>query len=176
MINIRSARADDVQIIHEMLLDSAKDQGSPGSLVATPDNLLEDGFGANPRFSCVIAEVDGEPAGLALYFFNYSTWVSRVGLYLEDLYVSPAYRRRGVARALMTHLARIAVEQGCERFLWMVHAANERAIAFYEGFGATAVRDWVVMVLWEDAIREAARGGRARKRKGTPKAGVPDDS
>lgn len=157
MITIRAARPEDVHLMYEMLRNSAADQRSPDELVANPENLLEDGFGANPRFACLIAEVDGSPAGLALYFFNYSTWVSRSGLYLEDLYVLPAYRRQGVARALMQRLASIAVGRGCRRFLWVVHAANGRAISFYEALGATELRDWILMALKHTALHKAAQ-------------------
>src|SRR5690349_4910148 len=127
---IRDATVDDVPAIYEMLAASAADQGFPGELVVTSDDLLEDGFGPTPRFQCLIAEVEGRPAGLALYYFNYSTWVSRNGLYLEDLYVAPEWRGHGVARELMVRLTKIGREAGCRRFLWVVHAVNERAICF----------------------------------------------
>jgi GNAT superfamily N-acetyltransferase len=157
MITIRNASPADVPVIYDMLRRSAEDQGFPDDLVATPENLMEDGFGPDPRFLLLVAEVDGEPAGLALYFFNYSTWVSRVGLYLEDLYVVPEHRRAGVARALMSRLASIAVNHGCRRFLWAVHSANERAIAFYEDIGARPLRDWILMALKHGALEAAGR-------------------
>ena len=145
MTTIRPAQPADVPLLYEMLRASAADQGSPESLVVTEADLLEDGFGPAQRFRCMVAEVDGTPAGLALYFFNYSTWVSRIGLYLEDLYVAPGFRRSGVARALLDHLAGIAKEAGCRRMQWLVHRDNESAKRLYDAFGAHALPDWILM-------------------------------
>jgi GNAT superfamily N-acetyltransferase len=148
-MNVRSAEPSDVSAVLEMLRLSAEEQGFPESLVADEQNLLEDGFGSQPRFSCMLAEIDGAIAGMALYFFIYSTWISRKNLYLEDLFVRPEYRGRGVGRTLMSHLITLAQNEGCRRMVWMVHDANERAIRFYESLGAVALRDWIVMVVKE---------------------------
>lgn len=145
MISIRVGKPADVRVIYTMLCDSARDQGFPGEIAVSVEDLLEDGFGPEPRFYTLIAEVDGAPAGLALYFFNYSTWGSRMGLYLEDLYVTPGHRRAGVGRALLARLAEIAKGEGCGRFQWMAHRPNKRAIRLYESFGAVALDDWVLM-------------------------------
>jgi GNAT superfamily N-acetyltransferase len=145
VINIRPSRPADVPLLFAMLRASAADQGAPESLAVTEADLLEDGFGPTPRFQCLIAEMDQSPAGMALYFFNYSTWVSRNGLYLEDLYVDPKYRRAGVARALLDRLAVIAKEAGCRRMQWLVHRQNEPAIRLYESFGAQAQPHWILM-------------------------------
>jgi GNAT superfamily N-acetyltransferase len=147
MVSVRAAMPADVPRIYEMLCASAHDQGFPDEMAVTEQDLLEDGFGPAPRFFALIAEVSGAAAGLALYFFNYSTWGSRLGLYLEDLYVSREHRRAGVARALLARLAEIAKAEGCGRFQWMVHRGNERAIRFYESFGAVAAPDWIMMNL-----------------------------
>ena len=128
-----------------MLRDSAAAQGSPDALIVTESNLLEDGFSPDPRFHCVIAEADGRAAGMALYFFTYSTWVSRSGLYLEDLYVVPEFRRAGVATALLQHLEAIAREKGCGRMQWVVHRANTSAIRLYQSFGAVTLDEWLLM-------------------------------
>lgn len=93
---------------------------------------------------------------MALWFFMYSTWVSRLGVYLEDLYVRPAYRGRGVGTALLTHLAKVAEENGCRRMQWLVHAQNEPAIRLYEKFGARHLSDWRLMSVKNDALRRAA--------------------
>jgi GNAT superfamily N-acetyltransferase len=143
---VRTAVVEDVPEILEMLRASAADQGFPDEVVVTEQDLREDGFGAAPpRFSVLIAEVDGRTAGMALHFFNYSTWGSRDGLYLEDLYVRPEFRRVGVARELMIALARIGHERGCGRFQWVVHSKNAAAVRFYESLGARMLEDWRLM-------------------------------
>jgi GNAT superfamily N-acetyltransferase len=145
VITLRPAQAGDAPLLFQMLRESAVAQGSPDALAVTEADLLEDGFGPHPRFQCVIAEVDQTPAGMALYFFNYSTWVSRQGLYLEDLYVTPKFRRGGVARALLDHLAVIARNEGCRRMQWLVHRNNHAAIRLYQSFGARLQNDWILM-------------------------------
>ncbi len=142
---IRAARADDVPAMFEMLEASAAEQGHAQDLCVDLERLREDGFGASPRFQALLAECDGRPAGLALYFFTYSTWPSRHGLYLEDLYARPECRRLGVARALMERLRAIAAEQGCGRLEWVVQRDNAAAIRFYESLGATALSSWQLM-------------------------------
>lgn len=144
-IVIRAARADDVPAMFEMLVASAAEQGHAQDLCVDVESLREDGFGASPRFQALLAECDGRTAGLALYFFTYSTWTSRNGLYLEDLYARPECRRLGVARALMERLRAIAVAQGCGRFEWVVQRDNAAAIRFYESLGAMALSSWRLM-------------------------------
>ncbi len=122
------------------------DQGSEDKLCANPANLLEDGFGPNPRFWCLLAEEDGLAAGIALYYVTYSTWTSPHGIYLEDLYVAPAFRRRGVARALMDRLVAMARDSGWRRINWLVLRDNEPAIRFYESIGAKTSNDDVLMM------------------------------
>ena len=147
MIAIRSALASDVPVLFQMLRASAADQGFPDALAVTESDLLQDGFGPQPTFRAVIASLDGAPAGTALYFFNYSTWVSRNGLYLEDLYVDPNFRRRGIGRALLDHLWTLAREQGCLRMQWVVHRDNHRAIRLYRSFGARSMDDWLLLTI-----------------------------
>jgi GNAT superfamily N-acetyltransferase len=93
---------------------------------------------------------------MALYFFNYSTWVSRYGLYLEDLYVDHEHRKKGVAKALMAHLAQIAKAQGCGRFQWLVHCENERALRLYNALGAESIDEWTLLMVKGDAIGKLA--------------------
>src|SRR5437868_12207271 len=107
-MQIRNASVEDVPAIFAMLRASSEEQGGLDHLCVNEDNLRQDGFGPAPRFQVAIAEVDGKPAGLGLYFIVYSTWTSRNGLYLEDLFVWPQLRRRGVARVLMQNLAQVA--------------------------------------------------------------------
>jgi GNAT superfamily N-acetyltransferase len=134
-----------------MLRASAADQGFPESLAVSEADLLEDGFGSHPRFQCVIAEVDGTPAGMALYFFNYSTWVSRLGLYLEDLYVDPRFRRAGIGRAMLQHLWSLARKEGCRRMQWLVHRENQSALQMYRRGGAKSYDDWILMAMKDAA-------------------------
>lgn len=145
MLRIRPAEVNDVPLLYRFLYASAVDQGFPDSLAVTEADLLHDGFGREPRFHALIAEVDGLPAGLALYFFNYSTWGSRDGLYLEDLYVAPEFRGRGVGTALLERLEDQARARGCGRFQWVVHRGNAPARRLYESFGASSLDVWLSM-------------------------------
>jgi GNAT superfamily N-acetyltransferase len=139
---------EDVPEILDMLRASAADQGFPDEVVVTEEDLREGGFGAAPpRFYVLIAEVEGRVAGMALYFFTFSTWGSRDGLYVEDLYVRGEFRRFGLARQLMLELARIAQSRGCGRFQWTVHSKNTAAVRFYESVGARTLEDWRLMSL-----------------------------
>ena len=158
-ILIRHATAEDVRIILELLYKSAEAQGSPASLCVDAASLLRDGFGQQPRFHVLIAEAGGRAVGLALYFFTYSTWVSTNGLYLEDLYVEPEYRRHGIARALMVDLAKIARDKGCGRFQWSVLRANQDAIRFYESLGAKIMEQWALMQLYREGVERLASLG-----------------
>jgi GNAT superfamily N-acetyltransferase len=142
---------------YERLLDTVR---------ITPDDLQRDLFGARAFAEAVIARVGDEPVGFALWFHNYSTFEGRPGLYLEDLFVRPAFRGRGYGEALLRHLARVAVERGCARFEWSVLDWNEPAIAFYRKLGAVPLDDWTVQRVSGDALRALAgsdnpRGARA---------------
>jgi len=123
----------------------------------TAEELERELFGEHPVIEAVIALVGETPAAFALYFHNYSTFLARKGLYLEDIYVKPAYRRQGIGRALLIHLARIAVERGCGRFEWSVLDWNENAIRFYEGLGATVMPEWRIVRVTEDALEALAK-------------------
>jgi GNAT superfamily N-acetyltransferase len=111
----------------------------------------------------LIAEIDGAPAGFALFFHNFSTFLSRRGLYLEDLYVRPAYRRLGIGRALLARLAAVAVERGCGRMEWSVLDWNDSAQHFYESLGARPMSDWTSYRLTGDALRDLAVTWHARR-------------
>jgi GNAT superfamily N-acetyltransferase len=124
--------------------------------VATEAALHASLFGARPEAEVVIAELDGEAAGFALFFHNYSTFLARRGLYLEDLFVWPHLRGRGVGKALLVHLARLAVERGCGRFEWAVLDWNESAIGFYRSLGAEPMDDGTVMRVHGDALARLA--------------------
>jgi GNAT superfamily N-acetyltransferase len=145
VITIRTGEPADVPRLFDMLRASAADQGSPDALVVTEADLLADGFGPQPRFRTLIAEHEGETAGLALYFIIYSTWTSRYVLYLEDLYVAPKFRRRGVGRALLDELDRLAASENCHQVRWLVHRKNQSALDLYRSWGARAADDWLLM-------------------------------
>jgi len=140
MVRLRRAVAADVPEILALIRELADYERAPEEAVATAADLLRDGFGAgSPRFFVELAEWDGAVAGFALWFFNYSTWQGRPGLYLEDLFVRPAHRGRGLGKALLVHLARTALAEGCGRFQWQVLDWNAPAIAFYEALAPYAV-------------------------------------
>ena len=157
MFRIRDAAASDVPVILRLIRGLAEYERAPDAVTATEEDLLRDGFGEWKRFHVVLAEWDGAAVGFAFYFFNYSTWQGRSGLYLEDLFVVPEFRGWGIGKALLVHLARIAAEQGCGRYQWSVLDWNEPAIRFYESVGARVLREWLtVRVEGEDLARLAA--------------------
>ena len=145
MLTIRPARATDCALLLTFVHELAEYEKQPQEVVATEADFLRDGFGPRPRFEAVIAEGDGQPAGFALWFYNYSTWAGRHGLYLEDLFVRPAHRSRGIGKALLAHLARVAIEQGCARYQWQVLDWNTPSIRFYEALGARSLPEWITM-------------------------------
>src|SRR5690242_10544943 len=109
MLSIRPAVPQDARLILEFIHDLAEYERAPEQAVATEADILRDGFGPNPKFKCVIAEWDADPAGFAFYFYNYSTWQGRPGLYLEDLFVRPRFRGKGIGKALLIYLAQVAI-------------------------------------------------------------------
>ena len=156
MLLIRPAEAPDVPVILRLIRALAEYERAPDAVTATEADLLRDGFGDRQHFHVVLAEWDGAAVGFAFYFFNYSTWEGRPGLYLEDLFVEPAFRGWGIGKALLVHLARIAVEKGCGRYQWQVLDWNEPAIRFYESMGGQILREWsTVRVKGEDLERLA---------------------
>ncbi|WP_432720911.1 GNAT family N-acetyltransferase [Jeongeupia wiesaeckerbachi] len=141
---IRSARPDDVAEILTMIRELAEFEALAHLVSADEAKLAASLFGPHPACECIIGELAGETVAFALFFHNYSTFLARRGLYLEDLYVRPAARGRGHARAMMTHLAQLARERDCGRFEWSVLDWNANAIGFYESIGATVLPDWRV--------------------------------
>lgn len=158
MVRIRSATSADVPLILRLVCELAEFEREPQAVVATEDLLADALFGANPAAEAVIAEYEAEPVGFALFFQNFSTWTGRPGMYLEDLYVTPAARGFGVGTALLRHLARIAVERGYGRFEWAVLDWNEPAIAFYRSVGAVGMDEWRIQRVSGDALMQLAEG------------------
>jgi GNAT superfamily N-acetyltransferase len=153
MIRIRLARPDDAPLLLALIRGLAEYEKLSDQVTATAEDLRDTLFGARPAAEALIAELDGAPAGFALFFSNYSTFLAKPGIYLEDLFVKPEMRRRGVGRALFTHVARLAVERNCGRFEWSVLDWNEPAIAFYGSLGAVPLSDWTVFRLTGEALR-----------------------
>jgi GNAT superfamily N-acetyltransferase len=156
MLNIRRATTCDVPLILDLIHELAEYERAPEEAIATEKDLRRDGFSGEPRFFVEIAEWDGCPAGFALWFFNYSTWQGRPGLYLEDLFVRPQFRRKGIGKALLTYLAKVAVEQGCGRFQWQVLDWNTPAIGFYKSLGGNVMEGWLTLRVAGQALRELA--------------------
>ena len=156
MIEVRYATAADVPVILRFIRELAEYEREPDAVLTTEADLLRDGFGPMPRFRCLLADWQGEPAGFALFFTSYSTWRGHHGIRLEDLYVTPAARGVGMGRALLRRLARVAVEEGCPRLEWDVLGWNAPAIGFYERLGAQKLDEWHIMRVADDALKALA--------------------
>ena len=155
-ITLRSATRTDVPQILSFIRELAEYEKLAHEAVATEAGMSEQLFGTRPAAEVVMAEVDGQPAGFALFFQNFSTFLGQPGLYLEDLFVRPQYRGLGLGRRLMVHLARLAVERGYGRFEWSVLDWNEPAIRFYRSLGAQGQDEWTVQRVSGDALRALA--------------------
>jgi GNAT superfamily N-acetyltransferase len=160
---LRPARAGDETAIIGLVRELAVFEKLEHLMQATPQALAEHLFGAQPIVEAVVAETGGSVVAFALFFTNYSTFLGKPGLWLEDLYVRPEYRGGGLGKQLITHVAQLAVQRGCGRFEWAVLDWNENAIGFYEGLGATVMPDWRICRLTGDALQRAgaAHGQRA---------------
>ena len=158
-VTIREAVPGDVATILRFIRELAEFEREADKVVATEELLHEAMFGERPVAETVIAERDGVPLGMALFFHNFSTWTGWKGLYLEDLYVTPEARGSGVGGALLKHLAGVALDRGCTRFEWSVLDWNERAIEFYRSVGAMAMDEWTVNRVSGDALTKLAGRG-----------------
>ena len=154
---IRPATRADIPQILAFVRALAEYEREPNAVFATEADLERDGFGTNPIFFSLIAEHDGRPAGFALYFFNYSTWAGRPGIYLEDLFVDPALRGLGIGKALLARVAAIAVERGCQRFEWAVLDWNTPSIEFYRAMGGRFLDEWRLVRMSGEALERLAR-------------------
>lgn len=157
-ITIRSATAHDVPLIRELIEGLADYERLRHECIATDELLQATLFGARPYAEVLIAESDGDAAGFALFFHNYSTFLARPGIYLEDLFVRPSHRGRGVGKQLLQHLASLVVERQCGRLEWSVLNWNTDAIGFYEKLGARPQDEWTVYRVTGDALTRLATG------------------
>ena len=156
MIDIRKAEVKDVPHILELIQGLAEYERLRDSCIATEEKLTNTLFSANPAAEVIIARLDGEPMGFALFFHNYSTFLAQRGIYLEDLFVKPEARGKGVGFALLSALARVAVERDCGRLEWAVLDWNELAINFYKRIGAVPMDDWTTFRLSSNSLVQLA--------------------
>ena len=154
---IRNARPEDIPLILSFIKELAQYEKLSHAVVATEELLRNHLFGPYPKAEVIIASYDGEDVGFALFFHNFSTFVGRPGLYLEDLFVRDTMRGKGIGKALLVHLAKIAVERNCGRFEWAVLDWNTPAIEFYKSLGAEPIDDWTIFRIAGDPLRELAR-------------------
>jgi GNAT superfamily N-acetyltransferase len=158
LIDIRKAEEGDLPLILEFIQALAEYERLRDACVATEQKLRDTLFSSPPAAEVIIARVDGEPMGFALFFHNYSTFLAQRGIYLEDLFVKPEARGQGVGFALLSELARIAVERNCGRLEWAVLDWNQLAIDFYKRIGAVPLDDWNIFRLTGDSLVRVARG------------------
>ena len=156
MLHLRPATAADTPLIAALIRELADFEKLLDSCQVTPEALQATLFGPRPYAECLIAALDGVDVAFALFFHNYSTFLAKPGIYLEDLFVRPAARGHGVGKALLVHLAKLAVERGCGRLEWSVLDWNAPAIAFYESLGAKAQDEWMIYRVTGDALTTLA--------------------
>jgi len=156
MLTLRPATPSDVPSILAFIHELAAYEREPDAVLATEADLLRDGFTEPRRFHCLMAEWGGKSAGFALYFYSYSTWQGRAGIYLEDLFVRPEFRGKGIGKALLTKVAAVAVDEGCARFEWSVLDWNKPSIAFYHQMGAVMKSEWLGMRVTGEALEKLA--------------------
>lgn len=153
---IREATLDDTGLILHFINELAVYEKLAHEVETDEAMIARTLFGDDARSYCLICEIDGEAVGFAIYFYNYSTWLGKYGIYLEDLYVSPEHRGRGAGKALLVHIARIAVDNDCGRFEWSVLDWNTPSIEFYESLGAREMSDWRIYRVTGEALKSLA--------------------
>jgi len=155
-VTVRPALRADIAQIHAFIVELAEYERARDQVIGTPELLADALFGEHPAAEALIGEIVGAPAGFALFQATFSTWECRAGLWLEDLYVSPAHRRAGVGGVLLARLASIALERGCPRLEWNALDWNDPALGFYAGIGAERLSEWELHRLSGDALRRVA--------------------
>jgi GNAT superfamily N-acetyltransferase len=165
---IRPAHVEDVPIILELIRDLATYERAPNEVAATEEQLVDVLFGERPAAEVLLAFEGQSPVGFAVFFHNFSTWLGRPGLYLEDLFVKPENRGKGYGRALLIELAKIARDRGCGRMEWAVLDWNEPAIKFYHALGAKPMDEWTVFRLTREGIARLVNSGQAEQEQENP--------
>lgn len=155
-MNIRTATAEDAELIFALIIELAIYEKAEHEVLTTAEEIRESIFGNNSKTSALIAEVDNKPVAYAVYFYNYSTWLGKNGIYMEDIYVSPEYRQQGIGKALLQSVAKLAVKENCGRVEWAVLDWNTPAIEFYESLGAKPQDEWTVYRLSGDELKNFA--------------------
>lgn len=153
-MKIRPAKREEVGEVLQLIQDLATYEKAPDQVEASRDDLLNTIFAKEPRVFCDLVEVDGQIAGMAIWFLNYSTWQAKHGIYLEDLYIKPEFRARGYGKALLKHLAQICDKEGYGRLQWWVLDWNSPAIEFYRSLGAEAMDEWTVYRTSGQALKD----------------------
>ena len=156
MLHIRPATEADVELILQFIRDLAEYEREPQAAIATREDIIRDGFRGTAKFRVLIAEWDAQPAGFAFYFFNYSTWLGKPGLFLEDLFVKPELRGKGIGKALLAELAKIALAENCYGMKWEVLDWNQPAIDFYESLDAKLRKEWITVRLSGEPLEKLA--------------------
>ncbi len=154
--SIRPARSEDCETIAGLIRELAAYERLEDHVKASAEDLRRNLFGPRPYAEALVAEVDGAAAGFALFFHNFSTFRGQPGIYLEDLFVKPEFRGRGIGRSFLAHLARLALERGCGRLEWAVLDWNEPAIQFYRSLGASPMDDWTIFRLADGPLSSLA--------------------
>jgi len=158
-MQIRKATEQDVPIILELIRGLAEYERLAGQVTATEQQIRETLFGARPAAEVLLVAMENETVGFAVFFTNYSTFLAKPGIYLEDLFVKPHARGQGAGKALLTRLAQLAVERDCGRVEWSVLDWNEPSIRFYESLGAIAMNEWTVYRLTAESLEKLAKSG-----------------
>ncbi|HLZ03805.1 MAG TPA: GNAT family N-acetyltransferase [Bradyrhizobium sp.] len=156
-LSINRARPDQSALIYSLIRELAEYEKLSHEVEATEAGIAAALFGDNPRLFCEIAEWNGEGVGFAVWFFNFSTFSGRPGIYLEDLFVRPAFRGKGIGKALLSYLARLSLEHGCSRLQWSVLDWNTPSIDFYKSLGAVMMDEWTVCRVNGEALRKLAK-------------------
>lgn len=162
-LEIRPATLADMSVLLALIKELAEYERLSDQVIATEESLARVLFGEGASAEAVLAIYQGKPVGYALFFHNCSTFLGRRGMYLEDVYVSPSCRGKGIGKSLLMHVAQLAVERGCGRFEWSVLDWNEPAINFYRSLGAAPLDDWTIFRLTGNALEDLARGNENKK-------------
>ena len=155
-VSLRPATPADVALIHSLIVELATYERAQDEVTGTPEMLHEALFGADPSAEAMIAELEGTPAGFAVFHRTFSTWECKPGIWLEDVYVRPELRRAGIGAILVSEVARVAIERGCTRLEWNVLDWNEPALRFYARLGAQRLSPWELHRLDREALRRVA--------------------